>query len=200
MANGEVCACGIKAKMILPISLKIPVQYQGVRFSKDFVNKKLDPNYGNFMHNLLNDCIQNLHTFQKNILICAPPNSGKTVWTYTLYSQMYAKGFVMPELMDLMEIRSLWLDYYTQDKEKVNLISSAKILVIKLPLDLPVKFPETMSTIIERRVRNNCSTIFLYGGSIKDLEAQDKFGKLQTIIGDGSFNSLCVKSFGMRGV
>ena len=196
MSNGEPCDCGIREPIVLPTCLNIPVQYQNVRFDRSFLRADLQGTYGNFMEKLLKDCTDNLHSFHKNVLICAPPNSGKTVWVYTLCGLLYARGIVMPDLMDLMQARDILLNYYGTDKDAIIKLSTAQIAVIKIPLDLPNKFPETISTIIERRVRSNCSTIFMYGGSYRDLEAQDKFGKLKPILGDGSYNTLSVNSFG----
>jgi len=195
-AKGEICECKASSRRtVLPSSLKIPVQYQGVRFDKSFVRQEVRDSLGTFLENLLRECTINIHSFYKNYLICAPANSGKTVWAYDLYSIMYAKGYLIPEIMDLMQVRDIIVNYYSDNKELLELINTAKIMVVKLPADLPNKFPETISTIIERRVRNNCSTFFLYNGTKYDIEQQDKFGKLKYMFGDGSFNSICVKSF-----
>lgn len=193
--SGEKCDCGVGLSIILPTSMKIPMQYQGVIFDKSFVREDISKEYSEYMTKLLDDFVDNTIITSMNVLICAPNNSSKTIWAYTLYGRLYAKGVRIPDLMDLMQARSLMLDYYAEDKETAALLNSAPVVIIKLPMDLPNKFTETMSTIIERRVRNNGSTIFMYNGAYKDLEAQDRFMKLKYIIGDGSFNTLLVKSF-----
>lgn len=198
LANGEPCDCGCKEDITLPTCLNVPVQYQGIRFDKSFLPKYLQDDYGNYMEGLIKDCTANVSMFNKNILICAPPNSGKTVFAYTIYGLLFAKGATIPSLMDIMEVREVMMNYYNADYEKIELLSTSKVAVIKIPQDLPIKFAETISTIIERRVRNNCSTIFLYSGSKEDLLAQDKFGKFKAIIGDGSYNSIEVKSWRMK--
>lgn len=196
LISGEPCDCGVKEAFETPICLSVPVQYQGVQFSKELVNTDLHPSYGSFMESLLHDCISG--KMYKNYIVCAPPNSGKTVWAYTVYGHLFAKGVAIPEIMDLMQVREVFLDYYNDDKRSLELLSTAPIAVIRLPWDLPNRFPETISTIVERRVRANCSTIFLFNGSKFDLSAKDSFGKLRRMEGDGSFNSICIKSWEVK--
>ena len=193
-ALGEACPnCSREKNESLPIISTIPVQYQNVRFDRMFLPETLQDSYGTYMEELI-DRIVKQSGFYKNILICSRPNSGKTIFAYTVYGLLYNKGVAMPEVRDIMEVRDVLLDYYG-DAEQVDLWSNAKLAIIKIPIDIPPKVFETMSMIIERRVRNNCSTIFLYGGTKKDLHAQDKFNKLMYLEGDGSYNSLEIKSW-----
>ncbi len=73
LINGEKCDCGCMDDFVLPTAMHIPSQYQNVRFEKSFLPKWLQNDYGEYMDKLLIDCTIHLHTFQKNILICAPP-------------------------------------------------------------------------------------------------------------------------------
>ncbi|MCI9050731.1 MAG: hypothetical protein HFI05_02215 [Lachnospiraceae bacterium] len=199
LINGEKCDCGCMDDFVLPTAMHIPSQYQNVRFEKSFLPKWLQNDYGEYMDKLLIDCTIHLHTFQKNILICAPPNSGKTIFTYTVYGLLYAKGQNVSSLIDIMEAREIIMNYYNVNYQRMELLSNAKIAMIKIPQDLPLKFAETISMIIERRVRNGCSTIFLFSGSQEDLIAQDKFGKFKALLGDGSYNSIEIKSWRQEG-
>jgi hypothetical protein len=194
-ADGTQCDCSVELKMVPPSYLKIPPQYQSVKFDKKLLRKEQQTEYGNFMEKLLRDCTDNNFSFHKNVLVCAPPNSGKTIWSYTACSILYAKGVKTPALMDIVQVRNVLLSYYGYSDEDVSEISNARFAVFKIPMDLPNKFAETILTIIERRVRAGGSTVFLYSGSWQDLQAQDTFGKLKFIVGDGSYNSLSVNSF-----
>ena len=197
MGNGEICDCGaqLQKEVYLPKCLNIPIQYQSVKYSKRFLRESQQNTLGVFMEALLTEITNNLHTFNKNYIICAPPNSGKTVWAYNIYSTLFSKGINVPEIMDLMQVREIMLNYYSEYADKQQLINESKIMIVKLPMDLPNKFPETISTIIDRRVRNSCSTIFLFNGSKNDLLNQDRFNKLEYMLGDGAFNSICIESF-----
>lgn len=197
-ALGNPCSCGINKKIEMPVCLKVPMQYQGLKFNKAFIRKGLPPLYGETLDKILQECIDSFGQFKRNILICAPPGSSKTIWAYTLYSMLFSMGCEIPEIMDLMQCREILLNYYTEDKEALRLLSTAPLAVIKIPWDLPNRFVETVSTIIDRRVRANCSTIFLYNGSKTDLKARDSFGKLSMLEGDGYFNSLKIYSWEMK--
>ena len=196
--DGSLCDCkAAKAFTVtLPISLNVPVQYQGVRFDSDMLPAdKCSTEYKMFMSHLLKECTTGLDRFYKNYLICSKPNTGKTVFAYTVYGSLFAKNIQIPDLMDIMEVRSILTKLYDQDTELIDLISTAKIMFIKIPLDIPSRLGETMSMIIERRVRHNCSTIFLYSGSREDIEALDTYGKVRSLYGNGSFNSIDVRSW-----
>lgn len=199
MANGNPCDCGARDNFKLPIILSIPSQYQGVKFDRTFLPNYLQDGYGSWMESL----IHNLTTktgYHKNLLICAPPNSGKTIFAYTVYSILSSQGERIPKLIDLMEARDLLLSYYNVDIEEQSLLCTTKVAIIKVPMDLPNKFAETMSTIIERRVRNNGTTVFLYNGTKEDIIAQDRFGKFELLVGDGSYNSVQVTSWKPRSI
>ena len=195
MCGNIPCDCGAKSPLIVPENLHVPSTYQSIRFNKELLPYGMHISYGAYMESLIKTCTSNIATFRQNILICSPPNSGKTVFAYTVIGMLFAKGVTMPELMDIMEVRNLLMSIYNVDQEKVKLLSTAPLAIIKLPMDLPPKFAETMSTIIERRVRHNGSTIFLYGGTKDDLLAQDTFGRLRSLLNDGSYNSIAVKSW-----
>ena len=195
LCSGERCDCTAGTTIEVPVCLGIPMQYQNVQFSRILLRNELPTDYGIFMDRLLKEFTSDPYGLHKNYIICAPPNSGKTVWSYTLYSLLFSQGCEIPEIMDLMQARDVLLNYYSDNKEALEKLSSAPVAVIRLPWDLPPKFPETISTIVERRVRAGCSTIFLYNGTNVELYAKDTFGKLKSLAGDGSFNSVCIKSW-----
>lgn len=197
-ADGSRCNCGASSKdLILPTRLNVPMQYQNVKYSSCFVKDRLRNTFGVFMEKLLGDIDTRLYSVCQNYIICAPPNSGCTVWAYNVIGTLYTKGILMPDLMDLMQVRSILFDFYNKkNSEQSELIDKAKMMIVRLPMDLPSKFPETVSTIIDRRVRRGNSTVFLFRGNRNDLLSQDTFGKLAALEGDGCFNSVRIESFG----
>ena len=194
--DGTKCDCKA-GEMKLPIVLDIPNIYQVGDFSASLVPVRMPKSYGIDLEDIIS-VIKNRGSYNLNLLICSTPNTGKTVFAYTIFKSQYLKGLPMPEIIDLVEARELIMtnNYYDENfiKEKDKLITS-KIAVIKIPLDLPNKFSETMSSIVERRVRKNGITIFLYGNNIDNLLSQDKYGTLNNIIRDGSYNSLKVMNY-----
>lgn len=193
-ALGKPCPnCSSKQDESLPTISTIPMQYQNVKFDRMFLPENLQSTYGVYMEELIQKIVNGVG-FYKNILICSRPNSGKTIFAYTVYGMLYNKGVIMPPVKDIFEVRDVFVDYYG-DSDELELWSTSKVAIIKIPMDITSKVFDTMSMIIERRVRNNCSTIFLYGGSKKDIVTQDRFNKLAYLEGDGSYNSIEIKSW-----
>jgi hypothetical protein len=54
---------------------------------------------------------------------------------------------------------------------------------------------DVMSYVVERRVRSDGFTIFLYGGTLDDLKFIDKYNRLPNMLGTGSYNTIKVESF-----
>lgn len=193
-ALGEPCPeCCKELPKMSPVVAGIPAQYQGVRFDKSFLPHELQKNYGEFMEELLATVIHDIAFYQKNMLICCRPNSGKTVWAYSLYAELIAKGYKTPPLMDIVEARDLMNSY--SDKDGNTLLSKARCVIIKLPRDMQFWMFNSISYIIERRVRGGGFTIFLYGGTIEELTQLDKDNCLSWLRGSGAYNSVKVESF-----
>lgn len=197
--DGSNCTCEGSGEVNIPIVMEVPPNYQTAEFSASLVPINMVHEYGIELEDII-DVVKSKGKYTHNLLICSPPNTGKTVMSYTIYRHQYLKGLPMPELMDLIEARELLLsNSYDEDtqRSKDRLINSP-LAIIKVPLDLPTKFAETMSTITERRVRKKGTTIWIYGGSLFDLQNQDRFGVLNKIIRDGSYNSLKVLNYHYR--
>lgn len=194
LANGDPCPdCAPDALKVVPIAYGVPVQYQGIAFDKSFLPEKEQKVYGTYMEELLLTILNDLAFYQKNLLICSRPNSGKTVWSYNLYAEITSKGFPMPPIKDLVEVRNI-MNSYT-DKEMTQLFTTARCAVIRVPRDLQSWMFDTIAYIIERRVRNDGFTIFLFGGTEDDLKFVDKFDKLRYLRGNGAYNTIQIKSF-----
>lgn len=195
LISGEPCPdCAKELSAIVPISYGVPAQYQGVKFDKSFLPEKEQKGYGEFMEELLNTIINDYAFYQKNLLICNRPNSGKTVWAYHLYAVLSSKGYEIPPLKDIAEVRDIITSY--ADKELANLYSTARCAIIKVPRDLQPWMFDSISMIVERRVRNDGFTIFLYGGSEDDLKYADRYGRIRDIMGTGAYNTVKLYSFG----
>lgn len=192
--SGEPCPnCCKEEPTFSPIVSGIPIQYQGVKFDRSFLPKDLQEKYGSYMESLLNTITNDIAFYQKNMIICCRPNSGKTIWAYNLLSVLISKGYELPPLMDLMEARDALNSY--ENKDLNQLVSHARCAIIKIPLDVQAWMLKSLSVIIERRVRNSGFTIFLFGGKSQDLSEADRYGILQSLLGAGAYNTVNVKSF-----
>lgn len=193
-ALGEPCPqCAKLGEIKIPVVTGVPVQYQGVRFDKSFLPQNMQKAYGEFMEELLITIINDYAFYQKNMIICSRPNSGKTVWAYNLYSELTSKGYKIPPLLDIVEVRNA-MDSY-DDKDLNNLLSTARCAIIKLPRDMRFWMFNSLSYIVERRVRSGGFTIFLFGGTVEDLDSIDRDGVLKYLRGNGSYNTVKIESF-----
>lgn len=193
LVNGDLCPDCTDNLKTVPIVSGIPAQYQGVAFDKKFLPEKEQGKYGTFMEELKSTILNDYAFYQKNLIICSRPNSGKTVWAYNLISELLAKGYNIPTLRDITEVRNIMNSY--DNKEEAQLLSTSRCAIIKLPMDMQPWMFDTISYVIERRVRSDGFTIFLFGGSYDDLKSIDRFGKLRYLMGTGAYNTVKVESF-----
>lgn len=193
-ALGKPCPnCTKPGERLVPVVSGVPAQYQGVSFDKSFLPSDLQDKYGTFMEELLTTILSDIAFYQKNLVICSRPNSGKTVWTYNLYSELISKGYHIPQFRDITEVRNILNSY--DNREEAALYSEARCAVIKLPRDMQPWMFDSISYIIERRVRNNGFTVFLFGGTVEELKKLDKFGGLNHLRGTGAYNTVKIESF-----
>lgn len=172
----------------------IPMQYCGVVFDKSFLPSDLQSGYGAYMEDLMKTIIADYNVFQRNILICSRPNSGKTIWAYNLISALIGKGYSMPNLMDLMQVSDTMYGKFGSDELQKDILYS-RGLIVRLPADMAPWMIDSMLAIVERRVTRNGFTIFLFNGSHEKLEGIDRYGALKHILGNGSFHSVRLEDF-----
>lgn len=198
MTNGEHCPdCweGIVKKASSRKNIAtVPTQYQGVSFDKSFLLFDEQKKYGAFMQDLLGTIYADCGLYQKNYLICSRPNSGKTVWGYSLITLMAEKGYYIPSIMDLVTIRDI-LNYSNKNAELAEDIQSARGLVVRVPADAQFWMLDIILYILERRVARNGFTIFLYNGKYEQLKQCDKNGKLPFIVGSGAWHTVKLEDF-----
>lgn len=198
MANGQICPDCSKEKVSVKYHVAgIPVQYQGKVFDRDFLpNELIKSPYADFMEKLYDDITQNISIFQKNYLIVSRPNSGKTIWAYSLLTQLISSGYKVPLLRDISEVKNVL--NFQESVEEADLYSKARCVIVKIPSDAAPWLFDCMRSLIERRVRNNGFTIFLYSGSMEELERADRHNILRDIRGTGAFNTVAVKDYGRK--
>lgn len=191
--DGTPCDCGAGQEIELPVILDMPAQYQMSMFNKSLLPNWLHPAYGSTLESIVST-VKTTYALDRNYLICSPPNSGKTTFAYTILRILYSANIVAPEIMDINEIRKLFSNQYSVS-EQYDLLTRSKLAIVKIPMDVPAKFVESVMTIIDLRARHSGYTIFLYDGSKFDLINQDKYSKFQFIDGDGSYHTVKVISY-----
>lgn len=194
--DGEPCDCGAGEDIKLPVVLEMPEQYQQSMFDRSFLPNWLHPSYGIVLQEVIST-VKTTLGYKKNLLICAPPNSGKTTFAFTIYRILYNAGIPMPNIYDLNEIRKMFADSYNKS-DVYEMLVNCKLAVVKIPMDVPSKFVETIMSIIDIRSRHSGYTIFLFDGSKNDLMNQDKYDKLQYIDGDGNYHTVKIHSYSKK--
>lgn len=195
LVNGQPCTyCSSSGGYDLAEAniLDIPVQYQNYTFNQAELPSDLQNVYGPWMTNKLEQILSNPAQFQENFIIASRANSGKTIWAYTLLRGLAKKGFFCPTLIDIIDVRDFYRARYAEDESKWF---DSRCLIVKLPRLLEPWSYDMIEMLIEKRVRKNGFTIFLFPGSSADIEMQDKFKHFIPLIGDGTFNSIHVYSF-----
>lgn len=197
-SDGTVCDCKAGENRVNKMRSKfypnIPQQYQNVDFDKVFLPDSISKDYGAYMESLLKDIALNSNLFQKNILICNKPNTGKTIWAYSLISRLWDNGIDTPPVMDLLETRDiLW--GRSQEEGSIDKILRSRCLVVKIPADLQYWMIDNIVNLIDRRVANNGFTIFIFNGSWQNILDVDKKGLLSNIKGSGQWHTIKVEDF-----
>ena len=172
----------------------VPMQYQGVQFDKSFLPMKMQKGYGEYMEDLLFTISNDYQMYQKNLLICSRPNSGKTVWAYNLIMILSDKGYEIPTLLDLMSVRE-HLNYKSADTDLQHQVTHSRGLIVRIPADIQFWMFGIIQSIIERRVAHNGFTVFLYSGDYSNLKDADKNHVLDYLLGTGSFHSIRLEDF-----
>ncbi len=172
----------------------IPMQYQGVAFDRMFLPVSLQKPYGVYMEDLLSTIVNDYDIYQKNLLICSRPNSGKTVWAYNLIMLLSDKGYNIPTVLDLLTVRE-HLNYRTDDRDLQRAVEYSRCLVVRIPADVQFWMFSIIHTILERRVAHNGFTVFLYSGNYTNLEYADRDGILKSLLGSGAFHTIKLEDF-----
>lgn len=199
--DGNICECQFnKEEFIREVTcLDVPENYRGIIFNTFLVPKDIDESYGRYLDKLHND-ITSLTMRSKNVCICAPVKHGKSIFAYSVIERLFRRGIPVFPIFDVLEIKRMFLDidlcrkpYYETDNPEFLLDSP--YLFVKIPRLPAIEVYDTISVIVDRRVRRGNSTIFLYDGTWKQLLYGDKFRILESLEGDGNYKSIEVKSW-----
>ena len=198
LVNGEPCPDCVevlkKNAQSKILQSSVPTQYQAVTFSKELLPFSEQKGYGEFMENLLTSIYTNCSIYQKNILICSKPNTGKTIWAYTLINMLAERGYAVPPILDLVQVREV-LNFNKASIDLSESVTKSRCLIVKIPSDVTFWMIDIISYILERRVPNNGFTIFLFNGCYSQLEQADKNNRLKYIKGTGNWHTLRVEDF-----
>lgn len=199
--DNNPCSCRFNAQSFYDSvsCLDIPEQYRGVRFTKTLVAKDMPESYADYLdkvHAEITASRWNNH----NLCLCSPTAKSKTILAYSCMESLFRYGVTTFPVYDVLELKRIILDMdlcrksiYEVDNPE-NLFN-APIVFIKVPRVTTWEIYDTMVLILDRRTRRGHSTIFIYDGSWEQLTRNDKQGVLTGLLGDGSYNTIEVKTW-----
>lgn len=199
--DGNPCTCRFAANTFYESvsCMELPEQYRGISFNKALVPKDMHESYANYLQGLHDD-ISNLRLSNRNIAICSPVNHSKTILAYSCIEILFRQGITTFPIYDILELKRMLLDmdmnkkplYEVSEPER---ILTAPILFVKIPRVTNWDVYDTMLLLLDRRVRRGNSTIMLFDGTWNQLIYNDKNNLVAGLIGDGTYNTIEVKSF-----
>ena len=201
--DNNPCECRVNAKSFYESvsCLDIPAQYRGVHFNEALVPKDLSESYTNFLQNISNE-VSAGRIPKKNMFICSPISHSKSVLAYSCIELLFRSGIPTFPLYDVLELKRMLMDFdlgrkQTYDIDKPELIVSVPLLFVKVPRVTSWEVFDAIAMLLDRRVRRNNTTIFIYDGNWGQLVYNDKQNILTGLMGDGHFNSFEVKSWSL---
>ena len=195
LPNGKQCECAKQIKDVYTevFCLEIPEQYRELIFDKSLVTPIKGDSYAKELESIHNDIAElNWHT--KNYVLCSPPRHSKTIMAYSCIRRLFRSGIMVSPIYDLIEVKSYLMKPITGNAEAETMLN-APYLFVKIPTLLSQDILQAGITLLDRRVRHNHSTIFLYNGSWKQLYFLDKYKDFTPYQGDGSYSSFYVSSW-----
>lgn len=193
--DGSPCECVTPTDTLYAdlVGMDLPEQYQGVRFSGALVPTDCGPSYAPLLEKW-HTAITTLQAESHNLCICSPPNHSKTVWAYSCLQNLFRQRVPVVPLYDVLEIRRKMMDYDMGRSDEESLYT-VPYLFVRIPAEVNYLVRTTIATILDRRVRQGHTTIFLYNGTWGTLTYGDDTGVISGLQGDGSFTSLDVYSY-----
>lgn len=180
----------------------VPMDYRGVKFSKEMLPNDLGEAYKNDLNKIYNSIVKNSRML-RNYFIGSPISHGKKVLCYSAIQHLFFKGDIVFPIVDLGELRRIMTDLdYGKIPELceslgVNAedIYKCKYMFIKIPDSVGFSDIDTLLKILDRRTRRSLSTIFIYNNSWDILMLSDKYDRLASLKLDGTMGTLAVKSY-----
>lgn len=187
------CSCKLNKDYLFNglVCLDVPEQYQGATFNSNLIADDMGDIYRKFMQDTY-ESLTSMRMKYHNMVICSPPAKAKTIMAYCVIQTLFRKGVETFPVYDVLEIKRIMGDmdynrkqlYDTKDPQK---LLTAPYIFVKIPNSLSSEVYETISTLMDRRVRRGTSTIFLFNGTWETLTNYDSRNILKSLLGDGAY-------------
>ena len=201
--DGNPCTCrpNVQSFYDTVSCLDIPEQYRGLTFSQALVPSDVHESYGAYLQGIYNEVIAGKWT-NHNLLLASPVGHSKTILAYSCIEALFRSGIPTFPVYDVLELKRILMDMDLGRKQLYDVENPEDIILVptlfaKIPRALSWEVFDTIVLLMDRRVRRGNSTIFLFDGSWNELANADKRDILAGLIGDGTYNTIESKSWGI---
>lgn len=198
------CSCRSNIKDIYEdvTCLEIPETYRAIKFNADMVSAEMGQAYRSFLASLYEQ-ISSTRWKCKNLLLCAPPQSAKSVLAYTCMQTLFRKSVDVFPLYDMLEIKKIMLDLEYNRSKTLDGLSTSLVLTVPylfayIPTYLNYDVFDMCNMLVSRRSRRGNSTILLYSGYWGAIEAADTKKSLVYMKGDGTLSTVEVSTWSRK--
>lgn len=199
--DGTPCSCRLSDDEFYEGAecLDIPETYRGVSFNSTSLPMSMGKHYERFMQDMY-DQLVTMRWKNRNIIICSPNQTGKSILAYSVIQQLFRNGVDVYPIMDVLELMRVMKDIEYNRQTSMGygdpmMLYTVPYVFAWIPPMLNYDVFDSAAMLLARRVRRGNSTIFLYEGSWAYLSAADTKGSLKNLEGNGSYTTLEVKSF-----
>lgn len=169
----------------------IPDNY-GEEFCGEFIREPYNDTLGEYLDNI-HQYIKTNKVIPKNILVCSPPRTGKTVFQYSIISWAinnnvnYCKPLFISDISNMINDKS--------QIENMSKIMTTPIVFVNIDESVVLGFVDIISTIISKRVNIGYSTMFFSASDYNALCKKPTGSKLRELKGDGLYKSIDIQNF-----
>lgn len=201
LITGEPCDCQLHIEDIYNgvECLDIPESYRGLKFDPIMLPSVMGMPYMNHMATVYEQIVS-LRWKCRNMVICSPNQTGKSVLAYCTIQELFRKEIQVFPLFDILEIKRIMTDIEYNKHQSLGVdnpmrLYTAPYVFAVIPPMTNYDTYDTAAMLVARRTRRGNSTILLYDGSWNQLIYNDSKGSLKGLEGDGSLTTVAVSSW-----
>lgn len=155
-----------------------PVYGSITEWNKNFIQKKVKEEFIKCLEEILASIKR--QAVPKNYFIFSDANTSRTVFSFYVKHLMQTQGYLIPPMTTLAELQT----------RSVEEILSQRVLFIKLVNDNTFNPTGRIEYLLNLRNKFDKATIIFYTGGKHALAKEfDHYGKLNSLMGSGEFNS-----------
>lgn len=203
LLDGTPCECGRYTKDEGITCLSIPEAYRGNTFNPELLPlDRMNIFYKEYMEELYQK-ITTMRLRNKNIFLCSPMKTGKTVLAYACTEYLFKRNIATFPYFDILELASIMkavdigkdpILINSDEVEPLN-VYLAPYLFVKMTSEINYQVIETIIKLVDRRTRRGNVTIILSHLSWSQIVERDPTKLFKTLGGNGSFGTLENKTF-----